>query len=102
MTTVMIITDMRTITATTRSGHVASATDTGGCPETRTTATTMVEATSPQTLLRLMSWLSPAFPVGAFAYSHGLEQAIHEGLIRDRADLGRLAEGFGRARLWLE
>jgi len=38
-------------------------------------------------LLRLMSWLSPAFPVGAFAYSHGLEQAINDGLVKDRASL---------------
>jgi urease accessory protein len=38
-------------------------------------------------LLRLLSWLSPAFPVGAFAYSHGLEQAIHNGLIGDRVAL---------------
>lgn len=27
-------------------------------------------------LLRLMTWLSPAFPTGAFAYSHGLEWAV--------------------------
>lgn len=27
-------------------------------------------------LLRLLTWLSPAFPVGAFAFSHGLESAI--------------------------
>lgn len=38
-------------------------------------------------LLRLMTWLSPAFPVGAFSYSHGLEHAIHEGLVGDRATL---------------
>ncbi|MFJ5369790.1 urease accessory protein UreF, partial [Bosea sp. CER48] len=38
-------------------------------------------------LARLMTWLSPAFPVGAFAYSHGLERAIHDGLIRSRSDL---------------
>ena len=31
--------------------------------------------------------LSPAFPVGAFAYSHGLEQAIYEGGVKDRASL---------------
>ena len=30
-------------------------------------------------------WLSPAFPVGAFAYSHGLEQAVERGWVRDRA-----------------
>jgi len=38
-------------------------------------------------LLKLLSWLSPSFPVGAFAYSHGLEAAIEEGLVRDRAGL---------------
>ncbi|PCD77099.1 urease accessory protein UreF [Pseudothioclava arenosa] len=34
-------------------------------------------------LLRLVQWLSPAFPTGAFAYSHGLEQAIASGDVRD-------------------
>ncbi|MEK1886515.1 MAG: urease accessory protein UreF [Phyllobacterium sp.] len=34
-----------------------------------------------------MTWLSPAFPVGAFSYSHGIERAIHDGLVRDRATL---------------
>lgn len=38
-------------------------------------------------LLRLLSWLSPAFPVGAFAYSHGLEWAIQDGVVTDRAGL---------------
>ena len=47
----------------------------------------MAEGASPATLVRLMSWLSPAFPVGAFAYSHGIERAIHDGLVRDRATL---------------
>lgn len=51
--------------------------------------TIMTEAAA---LARLMTWLSPAFPVGAFAYSHGLERAIHDGLIRDRQSL----------REWLE
>ena len=32
-------------------------------------------------------WLSPAFPVGAFAYSHGLEQAAERGWVRDRSTL---------------
>lgn len=30
-------------------------------------------------LLTLTQWLSPAFPLGSFAYSHGLELAISEG-----------------------
>jgi urease accessory protein len=33
-------------------------------------------ASSSPALLRLMAWLSPAFPTGAFAYSHGLEWAV--------------------------
>ena len=34
-------------------------------------------------LLRLLTWLSPAFPVGAFSYSHGLETVIRAGTVRD-------------------
>lgn len=34
-------------------------------------------------LLTLTQWLSPAFPVGAFAYSHGLETAVAEGRVQD-------------------
>lgn len=41
-----------------------------------------------QALLRLMAWLSPAFPVGSFAYSGGLERAVHDGLVRDSTGLG--------------
>lgn len=39
-------------------------------------------------VLTLMQWLSPGFPVGAFAYSHGLEHAIDAGQIADFDDLG--------------
>lgn len=35
-------------------------------------------------LLRLIQWLSPAFPVGGFAYSHGLDWMIGEEGLRDR------------------
>ncbi len=38
-------------------------------------------------LLRLFAWLSPAFPVGTFAYSHGVESAVEAGLVRDAATL---------------
>jgi urease accessory protein len=38
-------------------------------------------------LYRLMAWLSPGFPVGAFAYSHGIECAVEQGLARDAAGL---------------
>ena len=36
-----------------------------------------------QGLLRLLTWLSPAFPVGMFGWSHGLEQAIADGTVTD-------------------
>jgi urease accessory protein len=36
-----------------------------------------------QALLRLMAFLSPAFPTGAYAYSHGLEWAVAVGDIAD-------------------
>jgi urease accessory protein len=42
---------------------------------------------SPLALLRLQSWLSPAFPTGAYSYSHGLEWAVEAGYIRDRESL---------------
>ncbi len=32
---------------------------------------------------KLLIWLSPAFPVGSFAFSHGLEWAVQAGSIRD-------------------
>ena len=33
--------------------------------------------------LALFAWLSPSYPVGAFAYSHGLEWAVEAGDVRD-------------------
>lgn len=42
------------------------------------------DLTAEGSALPLLAWLSPAFPVGAFAYSHGLEWAAEAGDIRDR------------------
>jgi urease accessory protein len=39
------------------------------------------------TSLPLFAWLSPAFPVGAYAYSHGLEWAVEDGDVKDEASL---------------
>ncbi len=44
-------------------------------------------ATAERALFRLMAWLSPSFPVGAYTYSHGLETAVEDGLVTDRATL---------------
>lgn len=38
-------------------------------------------------LFRLLTWASPAFPIGAFSYSHGLEYAVEEGLVKNAAHL---------------
>jgi urease accessory protein len=51
-------------------------------------------------LYRLMTWLSPAFPVGAFSYSSGIEWAVEAGDIHDAASLrdwlaAMLADGPG-------
>ena len=51
-------------------------------------------------LYRLMTWLSPAFPVGAFSYSSGIEWAVEAGDIGDAASLSdwlaaMLADGSG-------
>ncbi|MFJ1308969.1 urease accessory protein UreF [Agrobacterium sp. P15N1-A] len=38
-------------------------------------------------LLRLMAWMSPAFPVGGFSYSGGLEKAVEDRRVGDAAAL---------------
>lgn len=54
-----------------------------------------------ESVLKLLAWLSPAFPVGAFSYSHGLEWAIEDGTVVTVTDLEAwiadiLTEGAGR------
>ena len=38
-------------------------------------------------MMILQAWFSPAFPIGAYSYSHGLETAIQDGLITDEVSL---------------
>jgi urease accessory protein len=57
--------------------------------------------TASAAVLTLVQWLSPAFPTGAFAYSHGLEAAIAAGDVATPAALATwvadvLAHGAGR------
>ncbi|HTJ90073.1 MAG TPA: urease accessory protein UreF [Acidocella sp.] len=54
-----------------------------------------------RSLLRLLTWLSPAFPTGGFAYSHGLEWAVEAGLVRDEASLtGWMEDTLRLGALW--
>ncbi len=62
----------------------------------------MTMPTEPTALLHLLAWLSPAFPTGAFAYSHGLEWAVEAGDISDGDSLREwladvLTHGAGRS-----
>jgi len=53
-------------------------------------------------LYRLMSWLSPSFPVGAYSYSHGIEYAFEAGDVTDPESLRIWIEGilkFGSGRM---
>src|SRR5271163_2812596 len=52
-------------------------------------------------LYRLLAWLSPGFPIGSFAFSHGLEAAAASGAVHDRYSLqlwisAIVASGGGR------
>ncbi|MEC9044411.1 MAG: urease accessory UreF family protein, partial [Pseudomonadota bacterium] len=52
-------------------------------------------------LLNLMNWLSPSFPVGGYAYSHGIEFAVEDGRIKNEQQLvswveAALVKGSGR------
>jgi urease accessory protein len=79
---------------------MATTTTTRITPAMATTITRMT--IDPARLMRLQSWLSPAFPIGAYSYSHGLEWAVETGDVRDRATLvdwleADLRFGAGRA-----
>lgn len=59
---------------------------------------TPIETAGP---LLLQLWLSPAFPVGGYSYSHGLEAAVERGIVKTRHDLERWIAGviaFGAGR----
>jgi urease accessory protein len=68
--------------------------------EIRRAATLGGETVSPAALYRLTTWLSPAYPVGAFSYSSGIEWAVEAGDIKDPESLrhwleAMLSEGVG-------
>ena len=67
------------------------------------------EAAGATGLVRLMTWLSPSFPVGAYSYSHGLEWAVETGVIKSEiqltdwvGELLRHASGWSDAVLFVQ
>lgn len=54
------------------------------------TATAMEErpmSTEARDLLLLLNWMSPTFPIGSFAYSHGLETEIASAVLKDQQEI---------------
>ena len=54
-----------------------------------------------QDMMTLQTWFSPAFPTGAYSYSHGMESAIQDNLVKDASSLkswigSLLCHGSGR------
>src|SRR5215207_441128 len=104
ITTVKAITMATTITTTSIATTIITTTIT---PMLMTTSELAAVAASggmnaeeAAALYRLMTWLSPAFPVGAFSYSSGIEWAVEAGDVTDAATLrdwlaAMLEEGSG-------
>jgi urease accessory protein len=80
ITTIMAIIITTTVTAITVTPMLMT-TNSVGPP-----AAEMTEAGA-AALYRLMTWLSPAFPVGGFCYSSGIEWAVEASDITDAASL---------------
>ncbi len=94
---IMITITMTNIAATSiiTATAMLMTTNSGEPPEARA-----MSASEAAALYRLMTWLSPAFPVGAFSYSSGIEWAVEAGDISDAATLrdwlcAMLADGAG-------
>lgn len=52
-------------------------------------------------LIKLQAWFSPAFPIGAYSFSHGLEWAVEAGDVRNADSLATWIDGvlrFGAGR----
>src|SRR5262245_45677615 len=61
-----------------------------------TVRTAMAERLDEAGLRRLLTWLSPAYPVGAFSYSHGLEWSVENGDVTGPDTLAEWIEGILR------
>ena len=86
-TPIPTITATITTTATGTTTPTATAGTTMGEPRALAALLPSLPEAETGALLRLMTWLSPAFPVGSFSYSHGLEWAIEDGTVGDAAAL---------------
>lgn len=54
-------------------------------------------------LHRLLAWTSPAYPIGGFTYSHGLETAVEQGAVRSAGDVADYVEAvLARGGGWVD
>ena len=91
----MVITITAVITTTITTTNIATTIITTTITPMLMTTSEPVAADAPDgmtaeefaALYRLMTWLSPAFPIGAFSYSSGIEWAVEAGDITDAASL---------------
>jgi urease accessory protein len=106
MITIMVMITAMTITTIMATTIIITTTVTGITPMLMTTNSADPPARAVMTdaeaaaLYRLMTWLSPAFPVGGFSYSSGIEWAVEAGDINDANALkdwlaAMLADGSG-------
>jgi urease accessory protein len=84
------------LTLTTLTDAITAEQAGGGAP--------LLAGLEPVALLRLFQLVSPALPIGAFAFSQGLEMAVELGWVRDEKSaegwlMGSLADGLARLEL---
>jgi urease accessory protein len=85
---------------TTTATRTVMGPDKGRSPRPPGSGATGTTPTAHAALYRLMTWLSPSFPVGAFSYSSGIEWAVEAGDITDAETLkswlsAMLSDGSG-------
>ncbi len=54
-------------------------------------------------LYKLLTWVSPSYPIGAYTYSHGLEYAVETGRVSDLTSLFSWLEALiGNGGAWID
>ena len=85
-----------------KGGEAAGCDKLQGPPSSISAEQALGEFSAPA-LYRLMTWMSPAYPVGAFSYSSGLEWAVEAGDVRDAPTLtGWLMTMVGRGAVFCD
>jgi len=76
-------TETKTISTDRRAGFAPSDEPSNGADGSAARTQCIPPPDDREPVLNLFAWFSPAFPVGSFAFSHGLEWAVHNGDVHD-------------------